>query len=167
MFFHSTKMSKNDVYETPDDAWDNILKHVPPGTKIWEPFVGSGRSGDAIRKRGFEVVHEKRDFFEWSPDTFDAIVSNPPFSRKYEVIERCVKLGKPFALLLPSPCIHALAFRKAVEGCRVQIVLPRRRIHYFLDGVQLKKTNFDSIFVCVGMNLPSDIHFEDVVTQKA
>ncbi|MCS3165819.1 hypothetical protein NXW62_13755 [Bacteroides fragilis] len=27
---------------------------------------------------------------------------NPPFSRKVEIFERCLKLGKPFALLMSN-----------------------------------------------------------------
>jgi hypothetical protein len=42
---------------------------------------------------------QKRDFFEWEPDEWDMMLTNPPYSLIDDFIERCYQLGKPFALL--------------------------------------------------------------------
>ena len=80
---------------------------------IWEPAAGEGILARALIARGFHVVcsdietHPLQyqfplDFLtEQMPYHYDCIVTNPPFSLKYEWLERCYDLGKPFALLLP------------------------------------------------------------------
>ena len=42
----------------------------------------------------------------FEPENWDVMISNPPFSKKDEVLRRAYELGKPFALLLPANSIQ-------------------------------------------------------------
>ena len=100
------------------------------------------------------------DFF--TNDIGDCIVTNPPFSDKERVINRLYELDKPFIITIP---IHSLATRfiKNKFKNKLQVIIPDMRIHFEKkdkDSGQrktLKRTPFDTIYVCYKMNLPRDI----------
>lgn len=61
--------------------------------------------GDVLEENNFTVVNSHieygQDFFDYEPKEWDVIISNPPYHNKRAFWERCLDLGKPFALLLP------------------------------------------------------------------
>ena len=67
----------------------------------------------ALKAAGIRVVHSHiltgEGFFVYEPEEWDLIVSNPPFSIKQKVVERCLALGKPFALLLSNLWLNSSA----------------------------------------------------------
>lgn len=110
---------------TPYYAVDPILKYVPKDKIIWCPF-DSGWSAfyQRFKESGYQVVkshiYDGQDFFEYKPDTYDVIVSNPPFNQKDKVLKRLYELNKPFAILLPL---------NSLQG--------RNRYKYFSQGIQI------------------------------
>ena len=73
---------------------------------MWLPFDDEwSMFYQRLTEEGFKVIRsslsEGKDFFEYEPDTWDFIVSNPPFSIKDKVLERLYSFNKPFAVLLP------------------------------------------------------------------
>lgn len=100
--------------------------------KIWCPFdTDQSYFPIVLRERGFDVVNTSTDFFQTDPpDGCNCIVSNPPFSRKKDILKRCKDLNMPFALLLPFLFLN--------DGVPLdyghQIVLFRKRVHFVLDG---------------------------------
>lgn len=111
----------NELY-TPYYAVDRIVKYLPKGKIIWLPF---DEEWSAFYRRftelGYRVVRsslsEGQDFFEYEPEHWDLIVSNPPFSIKDKVLERLYSFNKPFAVLLPL---------NSLQG--------KTRYKYFKDG---------------------------------
>lgn len=160
--FHTKTFMVHDDYMTPKHAWENIKQFIPTDKMIWEAFMGNGKSGEYLTELGFNVIHEKLDFFE--NDLGDIIVSNPPFSKTKEVMERLKKLDKPFILILPSAKINTSYFRDFFTGDKkLQIIIPRKRIHFdkLVNGEvpngYKSKCNFDCFYYCYKMNLPNDI----------
>lgn len=97
---------KNDELYTPIYAVDSIIKYIPKDKKIWCPFDKEWSAFvQSFRRGGYQVVRshidDGQDFFEYEPDDYDIIVSNPPFSIKDKILKRLYDLGKPFAILLP------------------------------------------------------------------
>lgn len=95
----------NELY-TPYYAVDHIVKYLPKGKIIWLPFDEEWSSfNKRLTELGYKVVRsslaEGQDFFEYEPEHWDLIVSNPPFSIKDKVLERLYSFNKPFAVLLP------------------------------------------------------------------
>ena len=97
--------SQNDEFYTPAYAVRPILKYVPKGATVWCPFDSAqSHFVSLLMLHGCDVLwshlDEGLDFFNYEPEDYDCIVSNPPYSKKAEVIRRCFLLGKPFALLV-------------------------------------------------------------------
>jgi hypothetical protein len=149
-----------DDYMTPKIAWEQIKNYIPANKVIWEPFYGDGNSGKFLRELGFNVIHENIDFFE--NDRGEIIVSNPPYSKKKEVIERLLKLDKPFILLMPCSTLTCSYMRENLAD-KIQIIIPRKRIQFakLKDG-NLSiggKCNFDCFYYCYKINLERDINY--------
>jgi len=162
---YSTKTHiKHDDYMTPKSAWENITEYIPKDKVIWEAFMGDGKSGEYLRELGCkEVIHDDDDFFE--SDKGEIIVSNPPFSRSKDVMNRLKALGKPFIIIMPCPKICTSYFRNNFKDADppIQIIIPRKRIHFEkqVEGKVPKgwksQCNFDCFYYCWKMDLPRDI----------
>jgi hypothetical protein len=161
--FNTKSFEKHDDYMTPKSAWENI-KHIIPADKvIWEAFYGDGKSGQYLTELGFNVIHDKVDFFE--NDLGDVVVSNPPFTLLMSIMPRLVELNKPFILILPSPKLHSQYFRKLFSDNmdKLQVVIPRKRIQFVkqINGVvpddYKSCCNFDCFYYCWKIGLERDI----------
>jgi hypothetical protein len=145
---------------TPKSAWDNIKQYIPQDKVIWEAFYGDGASGTHLQSLGFNVIHEPIDFFE--EDKGDIIISNPPFTKYKEVMDRVMLIDKPFIMILPSSKINTQYFRKWKDK-GLQIIIPRKRIHFDkkVEGETpenyVSRCNFDCFYYCYKMGLPTDI----------
>ena len=152
---------KHDDYMTPKYAWENIKNYIPKDKIIWEAFYGDGKSGEYLTELGFNVIHEPVDFFE--NDLGDIIVSNPPFSQSKAVMKRLAELDKPFIIIMPCPKISTSYFRENFMNKGLQIIIPRKRIHFLklVDGEPVEgwknQCAFDCFYYCYKMNLPNDI----------
>ena len=163
--FHTKTFKKHDDYMTPKHAWEDIKQYIPK-CKIWEAFYGNGNSGDYLTELGFDVIHEERDFFTEPPDEWHMIVSNPPFSKSKDVMEKLLIYDKPFIMIMPSSKINTSYFRSWKDK-GLQIIIPRKRIHFIklVDGEvpddYKSSCNFDCFYYCYKINLKSDIIWLD------
>ncbi len=155
-----TGFQKHDDYMTPKSAWENIQQFIPKEKVIWEAFYGDGTSGDYLTELGFKVIHQEVDFF--TSDLGEIIVSNPPFSKSKEVMDRLKQLDKPFILILPSQKINSGYMRNTFKD-KLQIIIPRKRIHFtkLVNGVVpdgwKNACAFDCFYYCYKIDLPNDI----------
>jgi hypothetical protein len=146
---------------TPKSAWEDIKQYIPKDKLIWEAFYGDGVSGQYLREMGFNVIHEDIDFYE--NDLGDVIVSNPPFSDAKNVMKRLALLDKPFIIIMPSSKINTSYFRECFMNKDIQIIIPRKRIHFkkLVNGVvpdDFKSScNFDCFYYCYKIGLTKDI----------
>jgi hypothetical protein len=161
--FHTKTFLKHDDYMTPKSAWENIKHLIPKDKIIWEAFYGDGKSGDYLKELGYNVIHESVDFFE--SDLGEIIVTNPPFSKSKEVIQRLKELDKPFIIIMPSSKINTSYFRENFMNKGLQIVIPRKRIHFekLINGEKPKNwknaCNFDCFYYCYKMGFEKDINW--------
>ena len=159
--FHTKTFLKHDDYMTPKSAWENIKHLIPKDKVIWEAFYGDGKSGNYLKELGFNVLHEPVDFFE--NDLGDIIVTNPPFSKSKNIMQRLKQLDKPFIIIMPSSKISNSYFRENYMNEGLQIIIPRKRIHFdkLVDGEKPKdwknKCNFDCFYYCYKMGFEKDI----------
>lgn len=159
--FHTKTFLKHDDYMTPKYAWENIQHLIPKNKVIWEAFYGDGMSGNYLRELGFEVIHEPINFFE--NNLGEIIVSNPPFSKSKEVIQRLKQLDKPFIIIMPSSKINTSYFRETFMNSGLQIIIPRKRIHFekHVEGKMVEgwknACNFDCFYYCYKIGLENSI----------
>ena len=145
---------KDDDYMTPQYAWENIKQYIPKDKIIWEAFYGDGESGKILTELGFNTIHNKEDFFTYTPE-YDILVSNPPFGKIKEILKRLYKLDKPFILILPSSKINTQYFR--LWKNKIQIIIPPKRISFIKKKNKNSHCNFDCFYYCYKMNFKKDI----------
>jgi len=80
---------------------------------------------------------------------YDYLITNPPYSIKDDVIEKCLVSGKPSALVLPIDSMggkrrHSLYKKHGYPT----IYMPTKRINYIsVDGLHTKGNHFHSIIM--------------------
>ena len=152
-FTHKTFLDDDD-YFTPKYVWEDIKDYIPKDKVIWEAFYGDGQSGSFLEELGFNVIHKEVDFFE--NNLGEIVVSNPPFSKIKQILEKLKELQKPFILIMPSSKINTQYFRKNFKD-DIQIIIPKKRIGFIKNKKQTKSCNFDCFYYCYKMNLSKDI----------
>ena len=167
--------SGNDEFYTPPYAVDPIISYLHPFRTIWCPFDNENSNFvKRLRECGFTVIatHKEsgHDFFTYEPSelSYDAIVSNPPYSLKNEVFERLFALGKPFAMLVGV--VGLFESQRRYDLFRThdfEIMYMNRRISYFKNFDDQKPSlnpPFSSVYLCHKM-LPKQIVFETIKKQ--
>jgi len=159
----SVKESKNyDRCQTPAYALDPLLPYLRPDWAIWECAAGAGRLVRALTPHVRQVVAsdilDGRSFFDWRPDCFDAIVTNPPYSIKFKWLAHCYALGKPFALLVPVETIGAKGAQRLMERYGAEQLLLSPRVNFEMPniGEKGKGAQFPVMWLCWRM-LPNPI----------
>ena len=79
-----------------------------------------------------------------------------------EIIHKLKEYNKPFIIIMPCSKICTSYIRNAFINDKLQIIIPRRRIHFtkIINGKEDKKKsscNFDCFYYCWNMNLSKDI----------
>ncbi len=127
------KANKANDFQTPIIALKPLLPYLP--RRIWECACGSGNLVNSLMEKGFEVlasdIEDGHDFLDWAPapDSYDCIVTNPPYSLKDKFLKRCYLLGKPFALLMPLTTLEGKR-QLWLEQYGVEIILLDKRLNF-------------------------------------
>lgn len=171
----------NDESYTPDYGVKPIVKYVKKRAKdilrkrqyqevtIWCPF---DKENSEFVKQLEEILYFKvicshiddgKDFFEYEPEHWDIMVSNPPFQNKRKFFERALSFNKPFALLMTNAWLNdkysKWVFKEADRD--MQLLMFDKRIHFEQNGETKKKTTFSSSYYCCDL-LPKQIILEEI-----
>lgn len=166
--YTTAKRNKDsDEQYTPFYAVEPIVKYIPKGSIVWLPFDKKWSAYNVLLKEyGFETIathiDDGYDFFTYEPQRYDIILSNPPYSKKDDVIKRLYELGKPFCMLLPLPSLQgAKRYEYFKKG--LQLLCFDKRISYHspnnLDA-PINGTPFASAYFIGGKLLPKDLVIE-------
>lgn len=158
------KFNAKDEYYTPPCLVRALLPFVPPYWRIWCPFdTEHSEFVTLLREHGNHVIHshlwEGKDFFTYTPDEpFHAIISNPPFTRKMDVLKRLYEIGQPFAMVLGLPILNyqevgEFFYETAKDMHDIQLLIVDKKVSF--DG---KTASFNNSFFCRKM-LPRDLIF--------
>jgi len=127
---------RGDEYFTRDKDAETIAQHIKRPMTVWLPFNDKGGAFDRIlTEHGHRCICTDTDFFETEPPKgAQAVISNPPFSRKKDVVKRLDALGMKYALIMPLLWLNdGIPFDYIT-----QLMMFRKRIHFILGGVQEK-----------------------------
>lgn len=95
----------------------------------------------------------------------DYIISNPPYSRKGDVIDRLFEIGKPFAILVGVVGLFESQRRfNLFKSHEFEIMYLNKRVSYFKDYAEQRPSlnpPFSSVYICSKM-LPKTIVFEEI-----
>lgn len=110
-----------------------------------------------LREHGFDVtcshIATGTDFFDIDNlSDFDAIVSNPPFSKRQEVLYRLFEVDVPFAIIVNFIGLFDSKVRYDLfKNNEFELLIPNGRIKFFNENMVGKTPNFQSIYVCKKM----------------
>ena len=167
-----TDKASDEVY-TPAYAVKPLLKYLDcycnkSNYTIWCPFdTEDSEYVKIFRQEGYNVIATHIDngqnFFYYEPDeSYDFIISNPPFSIKDDVIKRLYELNKPYAILLPIPSLQGQKRFPYMKDCEALIF--DKRINYYMTAEKKevqKGVSFGSFYLCRNF-LPRDLIFEEL-----
>jgi hypothetical protein len=123
-----------DQCQTPFYALDPLIPYLSEKGTIWESAAGDGQIAAKLKLSGFQVIATdiltNKNFFEITPQCWDCQVTNPPYSIKYQWLNRSYQLDKPFALLLPLETLGARKGQKLFEDYGIEIILLDKRINF-------------------------------------
>jgi hypothetical protein len=137
------KATEQDLFESPAEAvhivMDTLLSWglLSPTTIVLEPCHGYGAITNVLREKyklnvvasDLYTLPDKIDFLKVDQPSqpFDILITNPPYCLKYKFVEKCLRLGKPFALLLPLACITTVKWYNMCSSNHFvfQILVPR------------------------------------------
>jgi hypothetical protein len=162
--------SKNDEFYTPKYAIEPILKYIKSGSTVWCPFdTEESLFVKILKDNGIKVINthinDGIDFFKCEVFECDYIISNPPYSLKYEVFNRLFAIGKPFAMLVGLVGLFESQKRfNLFANNKFEIMYMNKRISYFKDYLDAKPSlnpPFSSVYLTSNM-LPNQIIFEEI-----
>ena len=131
-------MAKNDEMWTPIEAVAPLFRYIPQDEHyiIWEPCPGNGKLIFNLQMAGWYAsdfgIKDALIDEPSAPNWYDAIITNPPWSKKHLFLQRCVELNKPFALLLP---VRTLGVRRCqVWLDNVDVLFLAKRVDFTGGG---------------------------------
>lgn len=158
-----------DGCQTPAYAIDPLLPYLDRDWVIWEPASGEGYLVEALYDSSYSedqvVVSDiltGQNFFEVNPDYWDCTITNPPFSIKYQWLERCYQLGKPFALLVPVEILGAKTAQEFLKQYGFEMMLLNKRIDFKMPYKGWDSSAQFPVFWLCWQILPDKVMFGEI-----
>lgn len=139
--YSRVRLHANDDLYTPESAIvDELAVWLDQFSHVWEPCAGKGHLSDILERRGLRVTStDICDGLEYDirhiatmPSGVEAIVTNPPYSIKRDVIACLSSLNVPFAVLLPVNTMCNKWYKPYAGALRIIPIYGRLR---FVDQV--------------------------------
>ena len=168
-YLTSDRSSAGDEMYTPFYAVEPLTEFLPKDKIIWCPFDEEWSAFYRYFKENhYPVIRsslkEEQDFFKYEPEKWDILVSNPPFSKKDDVLKRIYSFEKPFALLLPVNSIQGKK-RFSVFQNDIQMLVFDSRIDYHTpENMEntIRGNSFGSAYFCRNL-LPTKLELRKLV----
>ena len=160
---------KNDECYTPACGVEPILEYIPEGKIVWCPFDTKESQFVELISKHNQVVYSHidtgQDFFEYEPEHWDIIISNPPFTNKRKFFERALSFEKPFAMLMTAVWLNDSAPKKIFRDKEFELLMFTKRLKYIMpEGQDNSKITFSSFYYCHKF-LPKQIIIKDLNQQ--
>lgn len=100
-----TNTNRNDLFQTPLNYAEKIVKHFNPKGKILEPCKGDGNFLKALKLYGDNIdsiewceILEQKDFMNYSGKV-DWIITNPPYSKMRKFMQKSMEVSNNIVFL--------------------------------------------------------------------
>lgn len=170
----------NDECYTPSYGVTPMLKHINYYREyiwefnmnrdfiVWCPFDKEESefvkqiSNIPYTKVVYSHIDNQQDFFDYEPEEWDIIVSNPPFTNKRKYFERALSFNKPFALIMTNTWLNDSAPKQLFKDKDLQLLMFDKRMKFISpDGRDNDKITFSSSYYCWNL-LPKQIICEEL-----
>lgn len=169
-FSQILKNSNTDEWYTPVGPVQMIVPYLKRRKfeRILCPFdKAESNFVQVLKANGFNVTYSHietgTDFFQISNlSDYDAIVSNPPYSKRQQILEVLYEAKVPFAMIMNYNGLFDNRKRWTMfKEFGVELLVPCGRIAFFNDTCEGKAPMFQSVYVCKGI-LDKQIEFEEM-----
>jgi len=156
-FSQQIKKSNTDEWYTPVEAVEIIVPFLRAKAykKILCPFdTDKSEFVKVLTREGFDVsyshIQTGTDFFSIANlSDYDAVVSNPPFSKKEPILKRLFESKVPFAMILNLNGIFDSRKRWDLYSSNdFELLIPKGRIRFFNDDCDGSAPQFQAGYVC-------------------
>ena len=159
-------VGNNDECYTPDYGVKTILKYIPEDATVWCPFdtIDSEFTKQISKQNKVIATHISMgiDFFDFEPEYWDVMVSNPPFTNKRKYFERALSFVKPFALIMTNTWLNDSAPKQLFKDKDLQLLMFDKRMKFISpDGRDNDKITFSSSYYSYNI-LPKQIIIEEL-----
>ena len=160
----------NDESYTLDYGVEPILEYIPKDAIVWCPFdTEESEFVKQISKQNpivYSHIKYGQDFFTYEPDSWDIIVSNPPFTNKRKFFERALSFNKPFALIMTNTWLNDSAPKQLFKDRDLQLLMFDKRMRFNNpDGRPNDLITFSSSYYCWNF-LPKQIIMKELNIPK-
>jgi hypothetical protein len=164
-----------DQCQTPVYAMDPLWEYLLARWRIWECACGKRNLVRGMERRGYQVIASDSDplvqppicenFFYWEPNEWDCIVTNPPFTIKFDWLKHCYELGKPFALLLRLEVWGAAIAQRMFKKHGIEVILLDKRPNYEMPnmGTSGGGSWFPVAWFTHGLNIGREVTYGDII----
>ena len=164
------KQGQIDDFQTPLIALKPLIPYLNKDWIIWECACGKGNLSKELLKKGFKVffsdINTGTNFLTWQLEQFDCIVTNPPYSKKYEFLKRCYEFNKPFALLMPLSTLEGKKRGELYAKYGIQLIIPNKRINFVTPSGKGSGVWFQTAWFTYGLDLPKDLNFVELTREN-
>jgi len=166
-----TSKGNNDECYTERYAVEPLLEFLEPYKNkiIWLPF--DDETSEFVKvfsendyKVIFSHIDNGYDFYDYQPEKWDLMISNPPFTGKKKIFQRALSFNKPFALLMTILWLNDATPAKVFKEKDLQLLLFTERMQFKNQSHQ-RKINFMSAYYCWNF-LPQQICIRDFTSRN-
>ena len=157
-----------DECQTPPYALEPLYPYLSVDWHIWECAAGNLTLRNALELKGYSVIYSdishipSVNFLNVNVDFgTDLIITNPPYSIKYEWLEHCYELDYPFALLMPVEMLGTAKGQKLFEKYGIEMIFMSPRVDFYMPNKGYKGggAQFPTAWFTWKLNLPQQINF--------
>lgn len=159
-----------DDFQTPPYALHPLIPYIPAEWVVWEPACGHGFLVDELERLNYKVLatdlhaNPSMDFLTqqiW--DSWDVIITNPPYSIKQQFLTRCYELGKPFALLLPLTTFETAKRQALFKKHGVEVIFMDKRVNFQTPNKVKSSAWFATAWFTWGLNIGRAMTFTSIM----
>ena len=153
-----------DECQTPPYALEPLIPYLNINHLIWESASGKGTLVRKLREYHYTVIStditRDQDFF-LERHYGATIVTNPPYSIKYDWLEHCYLTGNPFALLMPVEMLGTAKGQDLFKRYGIEMIFMSPRVDFYMPhkGYEGGGAQFPTAWFTWKLNLPAQINF--------
>jgi hypothetical protein len=157
----------SDDFQTPPSAVKPLLKYIPKDMKILEPSQGKGYIVNYMKSLGYNITGKdiKNGYDFLNPNStkdieFDMVLTNPPYSKRYEFLKRAYEIGKPFSYLMPLTTLETEKRLSLFKKYGIELLILNKRVNFETPNNKESHAWFPVAWFCYKI-LPDKLVFED------
>jgi hypothetical protein len=148
----------SDEWYTPkfivDKCIDIVKNKLGGGTTLLPFDTNKSVFVKELKNINCDMCYGITDFLSDNKYDCSLIMTNPPFSLKEKVFEKCLEYNKDFILVLPETFIFSVGFYDLLEkyNFHYKLYSPKQRVYFIDENGNQNRPNFHTIIIYVSKN---------------